>query len=51
MTPLRTRGEKVHCLSSCAYSTGAVGMAMLLGCRDEAVGERCTVCRFSGGGV
>ena len=47
----RTRGENVHCLISCAYSMGALGMPTVLGFREEAVGERWTLVGLLGGGV
>ena len=47
----RTRGENVHCLISCAYSMGALGMPMVFGFREEAVGERWTLVGLFGGGV
>ena len=47
----RTRGENVHCLISCAYSMGALGMPMVFGFREEAVGERWTLVGLLGGGV
>ena len=47
----RTRGENVHCLISCAYSMGALGMPMVFGFREEAVGLRWTLVGLFGGGV
>ena len=47
----RTRGENVHCLISCAYSMGALGMPMVFGFREEAVGLRWTLVGLLGGGV
>ena len=47
----RTRGENVHCLISWAYSMGALGMPMVFGFREEAVGERWTLVGLLGGGV
>ena len=47
----RTRGENVHCLISCAYSMGALGMPMVFGFREDAVGERWTLVGLFGGGV
>ena len=41
----------MHCLISCAYSMGALGMPMVFGFREEAVGLRCTLVGLFGGGV